>query len=219
VSQLLGAAIGSTVGAEVTSALAKITDDEQKVRDGEIDWKSKEGVVDRDLWGARPMMSEYCGLRETEDVYVICEIKNRGQQCGDFEPGTPERYACTTCGHRVHAPGAARDGATEQRFARMANAAVAVQASTQIAHGLLQSHRAGIAARKALEIGGAYAARGRVITAPEYLDHCSRLSQEGEFVICALQNPHHTCAFWTPAGSPAPARSTPQPAPSKGDLS
>ena len=200
-SQLLTGAIGPTTAAEIASALAKIVDDEQKVRDGEVDVKSKEGALDRDLWAVRPTMSEYCGVKEVDEIYFICEVKNRGHQCRDFvdaKEQPPVHRACAECAQRVQGGGAQRDEAVVRQYAQMVSAAVAVQASPQIAQGLIKGHRDGAAARKALEVSGAYAAKGRVMTRPEYLDHCARLSIEDEFVICALQNPHHTCAEWKP---------------------
>jgi hypothetical protein len=61
---------------------------------------------------------------------------------------------------------------------------------------MLQSQRAGVEARKALEVSGAYAAKGRVLTKPDYLDCCAAFATPDEFVVCALQNPHNTCGAW-----------------------
>jgi hypothetical protein len=196
-SQLLAAALGTTAaGAEVTNALAKIVDDEQKVQAGEVEIKGKEGSADRDSWGTRPMMSEYCGLQEKEEIYLICEVKNRGMQCEDFLSGQPERHACANCARRVPSKGSTRDQSLEKTYGRLINAAVATQASPQSPQGLLQSHRAGVAARKALEIAGAYAAKGHVLAIPQYLDSCAQFSTQDEYVICVMQNPHNTCSAW-----------------------
>lgn len=196
-SQLLKAAFEADLSAgEVTGALTKITDDEQKLREAEADLKGKEASADRDLWGARPLMSDYCGLDEADEVYRIAEVKNRGLGCSDFEPGRPDRRACTGCAHRVPAEERQGDLGMEAIYSRMIADAAAVQASPQGAQGLLGAERTGQASRKAFEIASAYGAKGRVLTRPEYLDHCGALSTEDEYVLCALQNTHNTCPAW-----------------------
>ena len=196
-SQLLAATLGTIEGgAEVANALAKIVEDEQKLREAEADVKSKEGSADRNLWMTRPMMSEYCGLQENEEIYLICEVKNRGLQCKDFLDGRPEYRACKSCRHHVTSEGRASDHAVEKTYTQMIIGAIAAQASTQTPQSLLQSYRGGIAARKALEIAGAYAAKGRVLAKPQYLDYCAHFSTQDEYVVCVLQNPHNTCPAW-----------------------
>jgi len=184
-------------GSEITNAIAKIVEDEQKVRDAEVDIKSKEGAADRNLWGGRPMMSDYCGLHEKEETYHIWEVKNRGHGCTDFMAAEPARHACADCAYRTTPAGKPRDQKLEEHYNRMVVAAIAVQASPQTPQSLLQSHRGGVAARKALEIGAAYAAKGRMMTPPQYLDYCSHFSTADEYVLCAFQNPHQMCWAWT----------------------
>lgn len=196
-SQLLSAAIGdATTGAELASAVSKIVEDEQKVRDAESDVKSKEGSADRQLWPMRPTMSDYCGVDEAKEIYRIAEVKNRGLACGDFREGKPERHACADCSHRIAATGKAKDFALESTHTRLIASAVAVQASPQVPQAMLQAQRAGAVARKALELSSAYAAKGHLLTKPAYLDYCGHFSSEDEFVVCVLQNPHNTCAAW-----------------------
>jgi len=202
-SQLLSAAFGdSTHGAELSSAVSKIVEDEQKVRDAESDLKSKEGAADRQLWPMRPAMSDYCGVDEATEVYWIAEVKNRGLACSQFKEGKPERRACADCAHRVAATGQAHDLALEATHARLMTAAVAVQASPQVPQAMLQAQRAGAVARKALELSSAYASKGRLLSKPFYFDYCAHFSSEDEFVVCALQNAHNTCAAWTAAPKP-----------------
>jgi hypothetical protein len=176
--------------------LAKITDDEQKVRDAEADLKAKEGTADRQVWPGRPVMSEYCGLREADEAYLICEVKNRGLGCKDFRAGSLERRACNNCQYRVAADGSKVDQTMEQTYTQMIVAATATHSSPQVAQGMLQSYRGGSAARKALEIAGAYVAKGSMLGKPQYLDCCAHFSTSDTYVICALQNAHNTCPSW-----------------------
>ena len=204
-SQLLRVAFeADTAAAEVTGALAKIVDDEQKLREAEAELKAKEGAADRDVWAARPLMSDYCGLDEAGEIHRIAEVKNRGLGCEDFEPGRPERHACGDCVHRVPAEGRERDLGMEAIYAGLVRDAAAVQASPQGAQGMLGSYRGGEASGKALEIASAYGAKGRLLTRPEYLDHCDALSSEDEYVVCALQNTHNTCPAWNPGDPSTP---------------
>lgn len=199
-SQLLQAAFkDDTTAAEVTGALSKITDNEQKLREAEADFKGKEGSADRDLWPARPQMSDYCGLDEADEIYRIAEVKNRGLGCGDFRSGRPERRACADCRHRVPADGQRRDLAMEAIYTGLVNDAVAVQASPQAPQGLLGAYRSGEGSRKALELSSAYGANGHLLNEPDYLDHCAVLSAADEYAICVLQNTHSTCPAWTPS--------------------
>lgn len=203
VSQLLSAVLGGVMaGAEVTNALAKIVEDEQKVRDGEADIKGKEGAADRSIWPGRPMMSDYCGLSEGNETYFMCEVKNRGQECTDFVAGQTDRHACLDCSHHIPAQGSLLDQKMEATYNRLVLNAIAVQSSPQSPQSQLQAHRSGILARKALEIGGAYAAKGRMLAKPSYLDYCSQFSSEEEYVLCLFQNPHHTCRAWAGATGP-----------------
>jgi hypothetical protein len=199
-SQLLKLAMrADTAASEVAGALTKITDDEQKLRDTEADWKSKEGSADRDLWGARPLMSDYCGVDEADEVYWIAEVKNRGLACPAFDAGRPDPRPCSTCVHRVPAEGRETDHRMESIYASTLAGAMIAKAPTQGAEGLLQSYRSGEASRKALELSQAYSAKGRLLTKPEYLDHCAAHSTDGEYAVCALLNTHNTCPTWAPS--------------------
>ena len=198
-SQLLAALFdANTEGAEIAQALAKSSEDEHKLREAEAETKGREGHAGRDLWAARPATSDFCGFEEQAAIYRIAEVKNRGLDCPDYAAGTPDRHACADCAHRVPAEGRTEDARMEAVYSRLIAQSVAAGASTQSSQGLLQSYRAGETSKKALEIAAAYETKGRLIAKPEYLDHCGKFSNPDEFVICVLQNPHHTCREWTP---------------------
>jgi hypothetical protein len=199
-SQLLGALFDTnSEGAEIAQALAKVSEDEHKLRDAEAETKGPEGLAGRDLWGARPMTSDFCGLEEDAGIYRIAEVKNRGLSCTDHTTGTPERRACGDCAHRVPAEGRRQDVRVEALYTGLITQSVAAHGSGQTAQALLQSHRAAETSKKALEISAAYESKGRLITKPAYVDHCGKFSTPDEFVVCVLHNPHNTCTEWTPA--------------------
>lgn len=196
-SQLLAAATEDAVADEVANALTKVVEDEQKQRDAEAQVKST-ASAERPYWQGRPVMSDYCGLRDSESVYLIAEIKNADGSCADMRPGKPPRHSCQDCVHRVPARGWGRDRRLEDEYSRLTSEAASMQASTQTPESLLQGTREASAARKAFEVTGAYAAKGMLATRPAYLDYCAKRSIEDEFAICVLQNPHRTCRDWEP---------------------
>ena len=195
-SQLLAAATRDAVADEVANALTKVVEDEQKQRDAEAQVKST-ASAERPYWQGRPVMSDYCGLRDSESVYLIAEIKNADGSCADMRPGEPAPALLS--GLRSPGPSAGgRDRRLEDEYSRLTSEAASMQASTQTPESLLQGTREASAARKAFEVTGAYAAKGMLATRPAYLDYCAKRSIEDEFAICVLQNPHRTCRDWEP---------------------
>lgn len=196
-SQLLDQAI-ATNNAAVANALAKIQEDEQQQKTYEAAtlraMESKEPKEQR--WAFRPVMSKYCGFREAEGIYLEPAYQNRGGQCTDFMAGKPEKRPCRDCRYRVTARGAQEDQMMEDTIHSMMRRNLAVKAPAGPAETLLNKHREGVASRKAFEVSGAYAAKGHLMTEPRHLDFCSKFSEDDEFVICVLQNPHQTCPVW-----------------------
>jgi hypothetical protein len=213
-SQLMARLLG-TVDEKIAEALTKMSEDEQKQRDAEAEYKKQEALREGMSWGARPLMSAYCGYRERYGEYLIAEVKNRGLQCEDFTDQPRPIRPCESCAHRVPSGGWAADEELEQQYGQMAVQAVSAQASPQTAEGLLSRHREGAAGRRAFEASGAYIAKGVMATEPQYLDWCRKLSQPGEYVVCVLQNPHATCDLWCAAdqdGAGVAAPAAPDPA-------
>jgi hypothetical protein len=199
-SQLLATAY-STSHADVSHALSKIVEDENKQRDEESQYKRSQVTGGKSAWAYKPLMSDFCGLNEAGGEYYIAEVRNAGMQCADFAAGRSARRACADCTHRVAATGAGKDRAQEEVYSRMLVQASSVpQASRSTPEGMLKSQRDAAAARKALEVSGVYASKGVLPSEPWYVDYCGALSTPDEFVICALQNSHHTCAQWNDAG-------------------
>ena len=197
-SQLL-AAVFSTAISEVTQALNKIVEDENKQRDAEAIYKKGQASADKDQWAMQPVMTEFCGFRESDGEFLICEVKNAGGECTDFKPGKPERKACVDCTHCVTPDGRARDRKRDEAYAKMSISATIVHASTSQPDSMLAQHRQGVTARKAFEVSGIYSAGGVLASKPNYASYCAMFSSEDEYVICALRNPHSTCSAWTAA--------------------
>jgi hypothetical protein len=201
-SQLLGSVLDTT-GPEVANALAKILEDEQKLREAEADMKGKEAAGRDVAWPMQPTMSDYCGLQDADDVYLIAELKNRDLACEDFSTTPAERHACSDCAHRVAASGPDEDRATEQMYLDMIAGGIATKTPTEGPQSRLKDLRSGVAARRAVELQGAYFAKGRMLTKPGYLDYCGYYSTPDEYAVCVLQNPYNTCPQWNAAAAPS----------------
>ncbi len=204
-SQLL-AAVYSINHAEVSQALNKIVEDENKQRDEENQYKRAQAKAGTGLWTYRPVMADFCGLNEQSGEYYIAEIRNAGLKCKEFSAEKPVRHACQACAHRVPARGSGEDQKGEELYAKMMVQAIAAKSSTGQSEALLKGYREGAAARKAFELNGIYSAKGVVPTRPAYADHCGALTTPDEFVVCVLQNPHHTCGHWQQAAADARAQ-------------
>jgi hypothetical protein len=205
-SQLLAQVVGTT-DAAISNALLKIQEDENQQKGYEAQLKSKKETDNDVLWSFRPVMSDFCGLRETEGIYLIAEVENSGGRCTNFVPGRHEKRGCSTCVHHIEPQGAATDQALEQTYGSMAVQSLFAGVSTSTPDNLLNKHREGIASRKAFEFAGAYAAKGVLATKPQYLDYCGKFSGDEEYVVCLLQNPHHTCGAWEPDSEVEPLAS------------
>jgi hypothetical protein len=196
-SQLLAQDIGTT-DAAISNGLIKIQEDENQQKGTEAQMRTKKEIADDQTWDFRPVMSDYCGLQESEDTYLIAEIKNSGGRCSDFRAGVPEKHSCTTCIHRVPPQGFENDLETEKIYSGMSFARIAEKMSTSPSDDLLRSYRDGTASRKAFEIAGIYASKGTMGTIPQYFAYCRKFSEDYQYVICIMRNSHQTCSAWEP---------------------
>jgi hypothetical protein len=203
ISQVFAGAL-NTNDAPVSDALAKIVEDERKRREAEAQYKTVASSLGRDYWEGRPLMSDFCGLKEHEEQYFIAEIKNAGARCGDFTPGERPRHRCVDCLHRVVPQGRDEDRLVEQAATELAANNIALGLATSLPDALLSSHREGVPARVAFEASGAYSANGHLSITPRYLDSCGHYSTNGDHVICLMQNLHDSCPAWQPVETTRP---------------
>jgi hypothetical protein len=195
VSVLLGQAVATT-DAAVSNALVNIQQDEIQQKGHEAQFKSKKETSSEDTWIFRPIMSEFCGLREADEIYLIAEVKNLGGRCTDFVAGRPEPRRCSNCEYFVKPGGPEMDRALIQKFmALRANTSI-MGDSTQMVDTWLSGFEQGIGPRIAFEITAAYHAKGVLSAKPMYLAYCKKFSRQDEYVICLMQNPHLTCTAW-----------------------
>jgi hypothetical protein len=204
ISQVFAGALGNN-DAPVSDALAKIVEDERKRRETEAQYKTMASSLGRDYWEGRPLMSNFCGLKEQDETYFIAEIKNAGGGCGDFTPGERPQHRCVECRHRVVPQGRDEDQLVEQTATEMASSNIALGLPTSLPDAMLSNHREAVPARIAFEASGAYSANGHLAMTPRYLDSCGHFSADGDHVICLIQNLHDTCPAWQPAGTTPPA--------------
>jgi hypothetical protein len=224
-SQLLAKAMG-TADADISKALVKIQEDESEQRGSEAQTRARRDQLGEEAWGFKPMMSDYCGLHEEDDNFLIAEIKNLGGRCTDFAAGATQQRPCLTCAHRNVAGGASKDREREQSYNEMAMGNVSAGMATSTPDNLLSKHREGTASRRAFELSAVYASKGELLEVPAYLDRCAHYSTDDAYVVCVLRNPHGMCAGWAatagavaaprpqaPAPAPAPQAAPPPPAP------
>jgi hypothetical protein len=208
-SQIFAAQLDSNAS-PVSEALGKIVEDEQKRREMEAQDKTSAVRLTTQTWSGRPMMSDFCGLREAEETYVIAEIKNADMQCADFTPQKPAPRKCRECRHRRPSGGKADDLLVEQTTSDVAVRDVSVGLSTSVSDSLLSTHREGVASRIAFELTGVYNSAGHLAMEPRYFDTCGLYSTPDDYVVCLMHNPHHTCVGWEPS---MPTGSEPNAAP------
>lgn len=194
-SQLFVQAIGTT-DAAISNALVKIQEDENQQKGNEANIRMNMDRNDKDFWGFQPVMSDFCGLREEEEIYLIKEIKNLGGQCTDFELGHPEKQSCSTCVHRIIPEGVKEDLEMELSLSGLSALSIASGISTNTPDNQLSRYQEGVTSRKAFEMSGVYSAKGILATKPDYFDYCAKFSCDDEYVICLLRNPYNTCSAW-----------------------
>jgi hypothetical protein len=196
-SQIFAAQLDNNAG-PISEALSKIVEDEQKRREAEAQDKTTAMKQTTMTWSGRPMMSNFCGLDEANEVYLIPEIKNAGQQCHDFDPMSDPPQRCGECRHRTPSRGKAEDLLVEQTTSDMSARNVTVGLSTSVPDSLLTTHREGVSKRIGFELTGAYNSAGHLAMEPRYFDYCGHYSTPDDYVVCLMRNPHHICPGWKP---------------------
>src|SRR4051812_19540304 len=85
VSQALAQDFPDTA-ADVSQALAKAAEEEQKQLEAEAGYVRQVAASGGTEWAMPPAMSGWCGLQEDRGRYLIAEVRNAGGACTDFEP-------------------------------------------------------------------------------------------------------------------------------------
>ena len=203
-SELLSNAMGSNDTAVLT-AIGKIQDDEKELDAQEDMLRARLDQRGQSDWGMRPIMSAYCGLDEQAGVFHVAEIRNSGMQCEQFTREAQPLRDCATCAHRATPSRSIEDVTQEQAYAAMSSGKAATGNSASMIENLWKEHLQSSANRRANEIRDTYQRKGILPAEPDYLDYCRHLSRDRRFVVCVLQNPHATCAFWSAVATKQPA--------------
>jgi hypothetical protein len=190
-SQLLARELG-IADPQLVSELLKMMQDERQKQDAEASQKVEVHRQEQLEWRTRPEMSDYCGLREADGVYLIHELKNPDGECEDHRPAEPR--PCSTCRHRVAGEGDANDQRMIARYGELArNAASLGQGSGDQG---LKDYVSRIGVVKSFEAAQAYYAGKLTFRPPGYLPYCARYSADPDFVPCVVRNPHDRCEGW-----------------------
>ncbi len=193
---------------ELVSELMKMMQDERQRRDEEAGLKLKLLGDRAEAWPYPPSMSSWCAVREDEGVYLLFEVKNRGQRCTDHAPAEDAECACQGCVHRRAPTGPDRDAAVLHRIGALQQGAAV---AGQKADGpTAEDYRKLVGTRRALEAAQAYYAGKMTHRPPEYLSVCGLHSTARDSVPCVVQNPYLACPDrQLAADPPAPAPGTP----------
>jgi hypothetical protein len=159
-----------------------------------------------EAWPKRPRVLGYCGLKESEDLFYIGEMKNRGGICEDFVASNPGQIRnCETCRHFVQPRGPQRDHANLMDFIDpslnsyndgMSEAPGSTSRSGTINSNIDQLMRVS-ETRRSVEMSMAMSRGEGLPTEPEYYPWCAHYSKAGRnYVLCTVQNPASQCPGW-----------------------
>lgn len=210
---------------KVVEQMLKVMQDERQTQDAEMKMKiellrlAESGLanpraaalpVERQMWLARPTMTDHCGLKEREGVYFLHELKNLGGSCKDFKPHDPEPHSCRTCRHRCTGGGEARDRQQYLVLERLALNSAALEKGNGQKH--LDEYREFVATTKTLEAAQACYSGRMTQNRPDYLPVCGH-KDAVEFTPCAVRNQYDACEDWAKVENAAPAAPPTAPAP------
>lgn len=188
-----------TDAAQVKQAIGQIMENEKRLEGEEARVKLNKArdidLIEGDArWDKRPAVSAYCGLHESEGVYLIYQFKNIGDRCYrdklGFEPGSAVGASCNHCTFRMK-------GRMKGKTARIVGMAIP-RPGLGVNSDLSGSIFSGFIAQTSDEIIQAYQSNGILLSEPNFLDYCHLHSREDEYVVCVLRNPHNRCPDWTP---------------------
>jgi len=186
------------------SAFEQNLDAQERLRDSEGRVKSSLMQSGSERWFMRPQVLSYCGLREDEGVFLLCEMKNPRQSCGDFTPvENAVHRPCETCCHMVRPGGPQRDHVNLMDFIDPSlnsynngfaegpqSTRTDVSSNVDKLIGISQMNRS-------IEMNLAMAGHGTMATVPQYYAYCRKYSSHGKYVLCSTQNPEGRCPGWS----------------------
>ena len=200
VTQLIARDVGA-IEPGLVSELTRLMQDERQKQDAEAEQRLELLRIERVEWPARPAMSDYCALREAEGMFLLYEVKNPDDTCGDYQDGPIVRKECKTCAAYMPQQGEAQTRAMLQRYREMQNlAGAAGETGDQGMVAYLNS----VGGRQAFEAAQAYYFERFSVSPPQYLPVCGHFSTANDFVPCAVANRHDRCAAWRPVPSSTP---------------
>jgi hypothetical protein len=185
------------------------------IRTREAQWESEESECLIDLldasvnrWPGRPHVLAYCGLQEEADIFLVYESKNINNEskhadhrCADFTPVSSAPLGfCSTCVHRVQAPGPVQDRKDDEAFVRKSSGMATYDPANHhfdSGWGRVRSTMDAISKRrdadKTADMQGALDSGGITPTPPRYFDYCAKYSGANGYVLCPVRNYHARC--------------------------
>ncbi len=186
--------------AAIANALVEIGRDEERQLEAESQDLTQKTLQDDENWNHRPVMSAYCGLRETENIYLVKEVKNNppSRICNDHRTELAPTRSCSDCQYRSTPRGPINDNDLARLNMRAMMDLAGPNASPKPFEDNLSRLHQNIGPRIAQELIGAYRYKGRFPMEPQYLRYCKYFQErDGDYRICCIQNPYNACPAWT----------------------
>ena len=200
ITQLLARDVGIMEPA-LASELTRLMQDERQKQDAEAEQRLELLRIERVEWPDRPAMSDYCALREAENVFLMYEVKNLDNDCADHDPSRPARHDCRTCVSYVPQQGEAKAHVMLARYRELHNLA---SASGEPGDHGMTAYIDSLGSRQAFEAAQAYYFGRFSVAQPDHLPICRHFSTARNFVPCAIANRRDCCAAWRPLAAAEP---------------
>ncbi|MDX8355237.1 hypothetical protein [Cognatiyoonia sp. IB215182] len=177
---------------------------QREVRDARD--RNRQMQAGKQTWSRRPLASEYCGLREAQDIYYMCDAKNAGNRCNDHqEAGHGARGGpCQTCAHNVPPTGQDYDNQalldaidpSQNMYNRVWDNGAQPSQVTSNMDAIVSSNQQ----RRGLEMSLANRTGGILPDTPRYYAYCRHYSRPGAFVLGEMRNPDGNCPAYSGGG-------------------
>ena len=97
--KMISAELPYWTGTAISQALIKIEESQVKQSVAEASRRATLVETSKKRWPHPPIMSAYCGKHEADEVFEVCEVKNRALDCPDFTLREKDPVSCKHCAH------------------------------------------------------------------------------------------------------------------------
>lgn len=199
-SQLLARELGVN-DRETASELTKIMKEEREIQDQEAEELVELKRQGEAEWRHQPQMSDHCGLVESQQTYLIHQIKNKNGDCADYDSQQSMQRLCGSCRYQSKPTGVEKDLDKIAFYEKLAaNAASLQQGGGDQGLG---NYIELIGVKKSFEAAQCHYAGKLTDRRPDYLAICEQFSTERDFIPCVVHNRNDACSGWAARANPA----------------